>query len=790
MMFNMLSFDHRFTRHMILFSSNIKHEDADCIRYRALIARLMRTAKFGFLITACVLAIIRPFYAAAQDFKDSLDAVTDVEGEQPWVIDADRLQYDEKKLQYVAEGNVVINKGNNTLRADYIRFDSRTKTAFARGNVSVASGDDILTGSSIELNLENQTGTLHGGYMYLRQNNFHVSGEKIEKLEGDTYVIENASVTTCDGDVPDWKIHGKNIKITLEGYGYVKGATMRARDVPFLYVPYFVFPAKTKRQSGLLIPELGASDRWGYYLNQPLFWAINESSDATFYYNFMSERGHKFGGQYRYYLSEASRGAWMMDYLNDRKIDDGTGDSSLKWGYADDDYLRPNKDRYWFRGGHYQPLPLGFFSRLEFDLVSDQDYLIEFKEGYSGYDDTEEYLRTTFGRQLDDYTDPVRLNRLDFHRIWSQLNLDIDFRWFDDVIQRRFSATNDTLQRLPFVGFAATKQRIFSSLFFVNLDSSYNYFYRKDGDRSQRLDIHPRFYLPLSLKNYFTLEPSVGLRETLWFFDPETSAGAQDDRFNRELYDFRVDLTSDISRNFNVGGPTIDRIKHTIKPQIAYNFIPKVDQTNLPQFDAIDRIAPLNLVTYSITNFFMARSPLTSVAQNGRAAPVPHQYRQIGRFKLAQSYDINEARRKNLLPGDKNQPFSPIIADLDLWLSRYILMDADAAWDIYDSRLQTGNIGMRLTDKRDNRLYTEYRFTRGETKTIKADLFLNITDAVATGLEYEKNLRSGQRLKAGASLLYRAQCWSLDVRYLDEPSNTKIQFTINLTGLGGVGGTF
>lgn len=786
----MLSFDHRFTRYMILFSSKTKHECADCIRYRALIARLTRSAIFGFLITACVLAIIKPFYAAGQDFKDRLDAVTDVDGEQPWIIDADRLQYDEEKLQYVAEGNVVINKGNNTLRADYIRFDSRTKTAFARGNVSIASGDDILTGSSIELNLENQTGTLYGGYMYLRENNFHVSGEKIEKLEGNTYVIENANVTTCDGDVPDWKIHGKNIKITLEGYGFVKGATMRARDVPFLYVPYFVFPAKTKRQSGLLIPELGASDRWGYFLNQPLFWAINESSDATFYYNYMSERGHKFGGQYRYYLSEASRGAWMMDYLNDRKVDDGSGDSSRKWGYVDDGFLRPNKDRYWFRGGHYQPLPLDFFSRLEFDLVSDQDYLIEFQEGYSGYDDTEKYLRTTFGRELDDYTDPVRLNRLDFHRIWSQLNLDVDFRWFDDVIQRRFSATNDTLQRLPFVGLAATKQRIFSSLFFVNLDSSYNYFFRQDGDRSQRLDIHPRFFLPLSLKNYFTLEPSVGLRETLWYFDPEISAGAQDHRFNRELYDFRVDLTSDISRNFKVGGTTIDRIKHTIKPQIAYDYIPKVDQANLPQFDAIDRIASQNRVTYSITNFFMARSPQTSAPQNGREAPVPHQYRQVGRFKLAQSYDINEARRKNLLPGEKKQPFSPIIAELNLAPNPYVLMDANAAWDIYDQRLQTGNIGMRLTDKRDDRLYTEYQFTRGGTETIKADLFVNITAAVATGFEYEKNLRSGERLKTGARLLYRAQCWSVDVRYLDEPSNTKIQFTINLTGLGGVGGTF
>ena len=205
--------------------------------------------------------------------------------EQPWIIDADTLRYDENLLEYVAEGNVIIQRAGKTLRADYIRFDNTALTVTANGNVVLTAGDDTFAGSSIDLDLEKETGVLGDGYLYLRENNFHIRGKRIEKIGENTYEVKNASVTTCDGEKPDWSIHGKYLKVTLEGYGVIKNATMKVKDVPIFYLPYMPFPAKTKRQTGLLLPELGASSRWGYYINQPLFWAISDNTVATFYYN-------------------------------------------------------------------------------------------------------------------------------------------------------------------------------------------------------------------------------------------------------------------------------------------------------------------------------------------------------------------------------------------------------------------------------------------------------------------------------------------------------------------------
>ena len=749
----------------------------------------MRLLKTTTWILCTLLLILIPLTVPAQDlnaYREQLDAQ---DAGQPWIIDADKLRYDDRNQRYIAEGGVVIQKGGRRLSADVVEFDRRQMRALASGNVRVSIGADELTGSRVDLDLENQTGVLHDGYLLIRENNFRLKGERIEKLGENTYGIENASVTTCEGDVPDWMITGRYVKVTIEGYGWVKNAAVRARDVPFFFLPYFVFPAKTQRQSGLLIPEFGRSSRWGYFIDQPLFWAISDSADATFYYHYMSERGHKFGGEFRYFLTETARGSWMADYLNDYKIDDGIGDNSLDWGYEGDDFLRPNKDRYWLRGGHYQPLPFDFISRLELDLVSDQDYLTEFKEGYSGYDDTETAFRSDFGRQLDLYTDPVRVNRLDVHRIWSQANLDVDFRWYDNVVNRRFSDTDDTLQRLPFIGFDLTRQRVFSTWMFAGLESSFNYFYRQDGDSGQRLDFYPRFSLPVTAGRVVTFEPSAGLRETLWHVDPQNPVDGSKNSFNRELYDLRLDITSDIHRVFAVGGSRIDRLKHIVKPQVTYEYVPGVDQSALPDFDEIDRVEPQNKVSYSIDNFFISRSRQATGPDADAAAAAGYEQQQVGRFKLSQSYDINEARRTELPPGEQKQPFSPVTAELDLYFSPYVYLDADAAYDVYDNRLNSSNIGVNLTDKREDNLYVEYRFTRDLIESISGDLTVNLTRSIAGGLEYERNIRSGQRLRAGASILYRSQCWAIGTRYLDQPSDRKIEFWVELTGLGELRGS-
>ena len=738
-------------------------------------------------------SLICPGNSGAQDLSPLSESFFEDDTAYPWIVEADKLHYDDRIKQYIAEGNVSIRKGEKKLSADYIRFDHQNLVAYASGNVRVSLGNDVLTASRVEMDLQQQTGTMEDGTLFLSENNFYITGAKIEKLENDVYVVEEASVTTCKGDSPDWKITGKYLKVTVEGYGHMKNAAFRAKNTPIMFTPYLLFPAKQKRQSGLLLPEFGSSSRWGFYYTQPLFWAINDSIDATFYGQYLEYRGLKIGTELRYAISQTTKGTWMFDFLNDRKTDDGTGDSSEKWGYTADDVLRPNSDRYWFRMSHYNDLPLGLFAKLDMDFVSDLDYLTEFRPGYMGFYESEAYYRKNFDRQLDPYDDSVRLNRLNLTRIWEQYSFDLDLRYFDDVVNRRFGDTDTTLQRLPLILFDAAKQPIFSSPILFDFESSYNYFYRQDGDRGHRLDLHPRLYYPLRLKNFFTIEPSLGLRETAWILEPEDtgSSGAQDSTTeNRELYDIRVDLTSEISRVYGSRSFGFDRIKHLVKPQVSYDYIPNLNQDDLPDFDILDRIAGKNAFTYSITNYLVSRTPQKKEEDGHHSPTATHDYRQINRFKLEQSYDIDEARKSNLAEGENREPFSPIIAELDVFLTPYVVFASDATWDVYRNRFDTGTAAIRVVDTRNDKFNVEYVYTRRQTESIYADMMVQINSSFAVGAEYEYNIFDDKRLKTGILLSYNAQCWSTELKYTDEPSEQRVEIQFNLTGLSDFGYEF
>ena len=709
----------------------------------------------------------------------------------PWQVTADSLFYDQEADHYVAKGHVVVVKKKMRLSGDFVQLNHKTGQALAIGNAVLSDGEDILTGERIRFDLKNETGSAYHGTVFLKQNHFYIRGDKIQKTGEKTYSAQSASISTCDGENPDWKVTARNVSVALEGYGSAIHSTLWLKKVPVLYTPYFIFPAKTKRQSGFLPPRLRVSDRKGTEYEQPYFWAINDNSDATLYLDHMDRRGEKFGLEYRYVLSHLSKGALMGDFLNDRQADDGTEDSSDRWGYKDDVYLRPNHDRYWFRMKHDQALPWDFFAKLDLDMVSDQDYLVEFKSGYNGFDETNHYFQTVFGRGVDDYTDTTRLNRLNLNRAWDRSSLNIEGRWYDDVLFRRHSDPEDldlTLHRLPFVEYDVSKGQFSDTPFYYDLSSDYIRFYRKDGLRGHRVDVYPKAYLPVKLNNYLSLEPFVGLRETFWHIDQyETEKEGQDSTQLRDLYDTGINLSTELYRIYNTGGKTLDKIRHSILPKITYRYLPEKEQDQYPKFDGVDRIGRVNQVGYSLTNTFTSRSlkktPNTEIPQ--------YLYREFARLSVNQSYNIYEATDEDI---EEKEPFSNINGQLTLSPMDYISVDADAQWSVYEHDWMSYNTQCKVSDYRGDSFHVEYRYRRdsAESKSdgkesIYTRLYANLFEGFSAFWDHERNLYDKEDIKTGIGVIYKAQCWSIDFRYTDEFEDRAYSVMINLYGLGGFG---
>jgi len=758
--------------------------------------RLSRPSSVVTCLAVC-LAFFFFWVQAPHAYADSVTQRLAGSPDVPWQISADNVAYDAAETTYRATGHVIIEKQATRLVADRVAFNRKAMTAEAAGHVVLTAGDDILTGERLELDMKEETGVVHGGSLFLKENHFTIRGERIEKTGRSTYRVDKGSFTSCDGDRPDWIITARRLKVTIEGYGTATHAVFRAANVPVMYAPYIFFPAKTKRQTGLLLPEAGYSDRKGFYWDQPLFWAINDSSDATVYAHTMGERGTKIGLEYRYVLTDESYGTIMADGLRDRKIDDGTDDATDDWGYGDDDYDRTNKDRYWLRAKLDQELPGGAMARLDLDIVSDQDYLTEFREGRSGFNATRDHFQDTFNRDLDTYDEDTRVNRLNINRTWSRFSFNGDLLWNDNVVKRRWEETDDTLQQLPLIELDGAKQTVFGSPFYWDLDSEYTYFYREDGDRGHRADLYPRAYLPLKWKNYLSVEPSAGWRQTTWVMDRREDRTLDRSTY-RQVYDLKLDLSTEFSKVMGSPAKGVDRIRHSIKPQMIYTYVPDEDQSDLPDFDtAIDRIAADNSVTYSLTNTLTARSEkkhgtaaanvaekdaaMAGIRPNGMATPATYDYDRLCRFYLEQTYDIAAAR------DDEPEPFSDLFGELDIDIGSFFRLDADANFDVYGSHFSSHNVAAALADGRGDRLWIEHRYEREESESIHGMLAIKLTNRLTVRGEYERDLLADNDILKGAGFLYTSQCWAFDFFYKVEDDDRSVSLNVNLMGLGEFG---
>ena len=234
-------------------------------------------------------------------------------------IDAQSLDYDQKGEILSAEGDVLIRRGETTLRANTVEYNRRTSEARALGDATLISPEADITADAIFLDLNNETGELQGARIEAGRLGYTLSGSRIEKGLGQRYRIEDGRFTTCNcaEGKPDWSIAGDKLDVSLEGYGTLEGGTFDILDIPVLWLPRAAFPVFRERQSGLLFPRVGISNRRGFQLLQPFYWAIDKTQDVTVSGDIETSLRVGILPEYRYAFSEATHGQFEVGYFND-----------------------------------------------------------------------------------------------------------------------------------------------------------------------------------------------------------------------------------------------------------------------------------------------------------------------------------------------------------------------------------------------------------------------------------------------------------------------------------------
>lgn len=714
--------------------------------------------------------------AAAQNMKIPEDA--------PVKIEADTLSYDQEKDLYEAQGNVVITYGDGVLTAASAEYNRKNNLATARGNALLQMAQDSLAGDKIVVNVEDKTGVAYNSKAFYARNHFYIRGSRIEKTGENTYFIEEPVATTCDGDRPDWEIAGRSMKVTLEGYGLMKDARLRARHVPVFYTPLVAFPAKTKRQSGFLFPYLGYSkDKDGIDIEIPFFWAITPQMDATFFSRYMEKRGFKEGVEFRYFAGSKSFGTLYGDFMEDNRNVTETaavGNQSRDW---------QGMHRRWsYYLNHQTNFDSQFYIRTDLRRVSDAWYFRDFNaHNYylSNYSTTEldPFRKVPFqgNEALPSLESSARV-----YKGWNNFSLMARISSTDD-----FSAVNNdrTLQQYPEIVFTGVKQRFLSTPLYYEVAGNYDYFYRGEGQKGHYLDIAPTISLPFNISRYAKITPQITLREIYWNRD-DAQANSDNKSGNRTVYNAGLSFSSRISRVFAVKIQNWDKIKHEIKPEIFYSYIPSVNQDNLPDFIPWVNSFMANSLSSNIgyTNVLTEQNAVAWALTNTLTARVQgksgsRSYFELLRFKLFQVYDINEAKKDMAGSTTERRPVSDLGIELDLKPHPYIAFAARNKYNPYVGWKEM-NYDLGLHDWRGDNLTVGYRYTLDSIEEINMALKINLTRGVSGNLILRRDQFNDRIVENTVGLAYRAQCWGVGVDYTKTYDDERIMLKFSLAGLG------
>jgi LPS-assembly protein len=708
----------------------------------------------------------------------------------PVTIEANSITYDKDEDTYHAIGNVLIVFSGGLLMAESVILNKISNEALAEGYVMVMSDNDTLEGDRVIFNIETKTGIAYEGKMFLARNHFYLTGSKIKKTGEDTYHIDDATATTCDGNFPDWRLMGSEMDVTIDGYGTMKHSRFLAKNLPVFYTPYLFFPAKTTRQSGFLLPYLTYSQKkLGWDVELPYYWAISKSSDATFYQRYMDKRGFKEGVEFRYFISNNSFGTFYGDFMNDTgRVNETTGNISRDW--------QSDHKRWSYYLNHETTFSPSFYLRTDIRKVSDSWYFKDFSshnyylDNYST-SETQRFKKVSFvgDESLGSLESTVRLVKN-----WQLYNLTALVRYTDDYA----SASNDaTLQKYPEITLKGIKRPIFGTPLNFEFDTTYDYYYRNEGQKGHLYDLQPVLSMPLRMSEYLQVTPQIGVKGTFWDRNDSVDTIYNNKHGDREVYTAGATATTEIHRIFDVGGQEIEKIRHGIKPELTYTYVPYTYQDDAP--DYVTRIPEQSTLTYALTNTLVAK-----LKEKGGS------YQELLRFKLAQTYDFKETRRGDVIPPRDKRPFSDIDIELDVKPFQYFSLLARNKFSVSSGEWKQTNYDMNISDWRGDSAtlgyrytksvyeelnpsgsttpFSSYRYTQSSLEEINLTLKAMLTKSLSLIHILRRNELDKKTLERTYGISYSRQCWSIEAKYSETEDDKRYTVGFSLYGLGKVGG--
>ncbi|MGC4114136.1 MAG: LPS assembly protein LptD [Myxococcales bacterium] len=255
---------------------------------------------------------------------------------------ADLAEVDTAESRLQAEGHVLLESGGLRLFSSELDYDLKSRDGSAGGGLLLFDGTLVVQAREGRFSLED------GGALSLEdaelwqkapsalgalqavtdaatakrtgRNLLLLRAEHLDRVKKGRFLAQKLRMTPCDcGEAsrPDWSLSANEADIEPGERAILWWPTLRILDVPVFILPALYLPLSNRR-TGLLFPRPGYHAQSGFFVDEPFFWAIDESHDLTITlgWRFGNEQHlNKEGTSYERVGAQGPRGALELRYV-------------------------------------------------------------------------------------------------------------------------------------------------------------------------------------------------------------------------------------------------------------------------------------------------------------------------------------------------------------------------------------------------------------------------------------------------------------------------------------------
>jgi LPS-assembly protein len=509
----------------------------------------------------------------------------------------------------VYEGNVDVRIGTYRLQADKVTVYEAENRLLAEGSVVFDQADiQRITGSRAEWNYRTKTGYFidSTGYTNRTQDGTRIyfTADRVEKVSLDTIIATNVTVTSCDEDVPKWSFHANRARIKTGDRVRIYAAKLKIKKIPIIVMPYASVSIKHRdRASGFLTPTFGGSGSKGFRLSSAYYLTLGRAADFTFRNDIYTARGIGLGGDLR--TRANSRSFFNVGFyaVKDR----------IFGPKADAAHPDQGGSSFYVEGVHY--FKNGFTAAADVNITSNLAFRQVFSDNIQQAISPEETSQVFVNKDHNEYS----FNFLARTQVSSLPDVRIRIRELPSVTIDKRPTILSFLDKLPvyfsFEGAAegtSRKETVEDQVQFAN-DVGGNPIITPSI--VQRLDVHPRFELPLTFAGWNVTASASG-RVTFYSnsVDP-TTRDVLGQNVTRSYGEFELDVRPPaFAKDFHHKGSFF--FQHVIEPYMIYRRLAGINNFDrIIRFDYIDAIADTNEIEFGIANRFFTRRSTENVSE-------------------------------------------------------------------------------------------------------------------------------------------------------------------------------